>query len=52
MLAKNWKRIGIFILIIVCLVSIIVKLMKIETFSNAIEDVKTYISSLKTENKK
>lgn len=45
MLAKNWKRIGILIVIIACLINITVKLLKLEPFKKAIEDVKVYISS-------
>lgn len=45
MIAKNWKRIGIIILIIACLINITVKLLSLESFKQAIEDVKTYISS-------
>lgn len=45
MLAKYWKRIGLIIIIIACLINITVKLFKLEPFKEAIEDVKVYLSS-------
>lgn len=47
MLAKVWKKIGIILLIIFCLINIVAKLMSIKSFSSAIEDAKKYIQSIR-----
>ena len=53
MLAKYWKKIGLIILIILCLINGISKLVKVVSFNDTIEAVKSKISILeKTEEKK
>lgn len=39
MLAKNWKRIGLVILILACLVNIVVKLTKKVSFEKELQGV-------------
>ena len=43
MLAKSWKKIGLIILIIVCLSNIISKLVKVISFDNLLNQIKTQI---------
>lgn len=53
MLAKYWKKIGIIILIILCLINGISKLLKVVSFDDTIETIKSKISvSQKVEEKK
>ena len=42
MFSKIWKKVGLIILIIACLWNIIVKLVNIISFDDAIADVKQY----------
>lgn len=44
MLAKYWKKIGIAILIVLCLVNGISKLVKVVSFDETIDAIKTKIS--------
>lgn len=44
MLAKSWKKIGLIILIILCLINGIVKLTKVVSFDGTIEAIKSKIS--------
>lgn len=46
MLAKYWKKIGLIIVIVLCLVNGISKLMKVVSFESTIEAVKSKISIL------
>lgn len=53
MLAKHWKKIGLIILIVLCIINGISKLVKVVSFDNAIEQIKSKISiSQKTEENK
>lgn len=47
MLAKSWKKIGLIILIIVCLWNIIFKLVNKISFDTAINDAKAQIQIIK-----
>ena len=49
MLAKNWKRIGMLILIIACLFNIVSKLVKRVSFT---DNVKSTVNNVVTEVKK
>lgn len=52
MLAKYWKKIGLIILIVLCLINGISKLLKVVSFDETIDAVKTKITFLeKTEEK-
>ena len=52
MLAKYWKRIGLIILIILCLINGISKLLKVVSFDETVEAIKSKITFLeKTEEK-
>ena len=52
MLAKYWKKIGIIILIVLCLVNGISKLTKVISFDETIDTIKSKITFLeKTEEK-
>lgn len=52
MLAKHWKRIGLIILIVLCLINGISKLAKVISFDETVEAIKTKITFLeKTEEK-
>ena len=44
MLAKYWKKIGLIIIIILCLINGISKLVKVVSFDDTIEAVKSKIS--------
>lgn len=46
MLAKYWKKIGLTILIVLCLINGISKLIKIVSFDHTIETVKSNIAIL------
>ena len=50
MLAKSWKKIGLFILIVACLLNIISKLVKIISFDKAIEGIKYQIQTMQGKN--
>ena len=53
MLAKYWKKIGLIILIVLCLINGVAKLLKVVSFDDTVEAIKTKISiSQKTEEKK
>ena len=53
MLAKYWKKIGLIILIVLCLINGISKLLKVVSFDDTVEAIKSKISiSQKTEEKK
>lgn len=53
MLAKHWKKIGLIILIVLCIINAIHKLGKVISFDSAIEQIKSKISiSQKTEENK
>lgn len=47
MLAKYWKKIGLAILIILCLVNGIVKLTRIVSFDNTVDTIKSKITTTK-----
>lgn len=49
MLAKTWKKIGLIILIVVCLWNIVGKLVHRISFDNAIEAAKEQMQSIKTQ---
>ena len=49
MLAKTWKKIGLIVLIIVCLWNIVGKLVHRISFDNAIEAAKEQMQSIKTQ---
>lgn len=44
MLAKYWKKIGLIILILLCLINAISKLVKVVSFNGTIETIKSKIS--------
>ena len=44
MLAKYWKKILLVILIILCLINGITKLLKVVSFKNTIDNIKSKIS--------
>ena len=46
MLAKYWKKIGLTILIVLCLVNGISKLIKIVSFDKTVENIKSNIKIL------
>lgn len=46
MLAKYWKKIGLIIVIILCLINGISKLVKVVSFDDTIEAVKSKITIL------
>lgn len=50
MLAKSWKKIGIIILIIACLINIGHKLATKVSFDDVITDIKNSFNQEKTEN--
>lgn len=53
MLAKYWKKIGLIILIVLCLINGISKLVKVVSFDDTVDAIKSKISiSQKTEEKK
>lgn len=53
MLAKYWKKIGLIILIVICLVNGVSKLIKVVSFDDTIEALKSKITFLeKIEEKK
>ncbi len=53
MLAKYWKKIGLIILVVLCLINGISKLLKVVSFDDTIETIKSKISiSEKSEEKK
>ena len=52
MLAKYWKKIGLIILIILCLINGISKLVKVVSFDDTIEAVKTKISTIQKSEEK
>ena len=49
MLAKTWKKIGLIVLIIVCLWNIVGKSVHRISFDNAIEAAKEQMQSIKTQ---
>lgn len=44
MLAKYWKKIGLIILIVLCLINGISKLVKVVSFDDTVKSVKAEIS--------
>lgn len=46
MLAKYWKKIGLIIVIVLCLINGISKLVKVVSFDDTIEAVKSKITIL------
>ena len=53
MLAKHWKKIGLIILIVICLINGISKLVKVVSFDDTIDAIKSKLTFLeKTEEKK
>lgn len=44
MLAKYWKKIGLIILIVLCLINGMSKLVKVISFNDTLENVKTKMS--------
>ncbi len=52
MLAKSWKKIGLIILIILCLINGIVKLTKVVSFDGTINAIKSNLSVLTQKNTK
>ena len=44
MLAKYWKKIGLIILIVLCLINAIHKLLKVVSFDHTIENLKEKVS--------
>ncbi|MDO5556318.1 MAG: hypothetical protein Q4G09_06925 [Clostridia bacterium] len=52
MLAKIWKKIGLIILIIVCLWNIVFKLINKISFDGAINDAKIKLQTLQNKEKK
>ena len=51
MLAKNWKKILLIILIVFCIINAIFKLVKLISFDNTIEILKEKVVVLKQEDK-
>ena len=52
MLAKYWKRIGLIILIILCLVNGISKLSKVISFDETVEAIKSKVTFLEKSEEK
>lgn len=52
MLAKHWKRIGLVILIILCLINGISKLTKVISFDETVEAIKSKITFLEKSEEK
>lgn len=52
MLAKYWKRIGLIILIILCLINGISKLLKVVSFDETVEALKSKITFLEKSEEK
>ena len=50
MLAKNWKKILLIILVIFCLINAVSKILKLITFDNTVEVLKEKFIVLKNEN--
>lgn len=46
MLAKYWKKIGLIVLVVLCLINGISKLLKVVSFDETVEAVKSQISIL------
>ena len=44
MLAKYWKKIGLIVLIVICLINGISKLLKVVSFDATVEAIKSKIS--------
>ena len=51
MIAKNWKRILLIILIICCLINAITKIVKLISFDNTIDMLKEKVVMLKQDSK-
>lgn len=45
MLAKNWKKIGLIILIVLCLINGISKLIRVVSFDDTIEAIKSKMTN-------
>lgn len=52
MLAKYWKKIGLIILIVLCLINGISKLTKVISFDDTIEAIKTQVTALQKSEEK
>lgn len=52
MLAKYWKKIGLIILIVLCLINGISKLLKVISFDETIEAVKSKLTFLEKSEEK
>ena len=52
MLAKHWKRIGLIILIVLCLMNGISKLLKVVSFDETVEAIKSKITFLEKSEEK
>ena len=50
MLAKNWKKILMIILIVLCLINIIIKLVKVVSFDKTIDTLKSKVQITQKEN--
>lgn len=44
MLAKYWKKVGLIIVILLCLINAILKLVKVVSFEGTIEAIKSKVS--------
>ena len=52
MLAKYWKKIGLFILIVACIFNIMNKLVKKVSFNTELEASATYVNQINQEENK
>ncbi len=52
MLAKYWKKIGLFILIVACVFNIMSKLVRKASLNTELETTATYINQLNKEDNK
>ena len=52
MLAKYWKKIGLIVLIVLCLINGISKLIKVVSFDDTVEAIKSKISILEKSGEK
>ena len=50
-MSKIWKRLGLIILIVACLLNIVIKLINKVSFQDTINDVKTYFENKKNDTK-
>ena len=52
MLAKYWKKIGLFILIVACIFNIMTKFVKKNSLENELESSATYVNQTNKEDDK